>query len=347
MGAQGEWTRQDGIGTVHLDSGDPNVPGTFLLYPAMVQSDLDKQRFSENGTLRFTAIPWTVLFAEGRFDQQRIGQFEQDVPAAGTPPDPSITFLRDTDYSNDQWEWRAGFNTSPWKWMALSGHYQQRESDSDYDNSKLALEPAGYSAFIRARKITTDEFEAKLSLKPSAWLKTDLTFQDISTKYSTATDPVPGGSLPESLRAGDYRGRTYGIHATLSPFQRFYFSGWFSYATTRLSTPNNGDPSIVPYDGNTYSLGANATYAVNLSTDLSANYSFSKADYAQDNALAGLPLGMAYTRHALIVGIAKRWSPRVTTNLKYGFYDYAEPSTGGFNNYIAHGVFASLTLRWP
>jgi hypothetical protein len=230
--------------------------------------------------------------------------------------------------------------------VALSGHYKQRDSDSDYDNSKLALDPAGYPAFIRARRIATDELQAKLVLKPLSWLKTTLTYQEVETKYSTTTDIVPGGVTPEGLLAGNYRAHIYGIQASATPFQRFYFLGSFSYGDTRLETANSG-PSIVPYQGETLSIGANATYALNMNTSLSATYSFSRADYGQDNALAGLPLGLIYTRHALTVGITRRWSNSVTTSLRYGFYDYSEPGTGNSNDYLAHGIFATVTLRWP
>jgi len=33
--------------------------------------------------------------------------------------------------------------------------------------------------------------------------------------------------------------------------------------------------------------------------------------------------------------------------LRYGFYRYSEPSTGGSVDYTAHGVFATLALKWP
>jgi hypothetical protein len=210
-GAQTEWTRQEGLGKANLDSGDPYLPVNYILYPAVVESDLDKRRFSENGTLRLTAIPSTVLFGEARLAQESIGQFEQDTPVPGTAPDPAITFLRNTDYSNDQVEWRAGFSTSPWTWAALSGHYQWRSSDSDYDNTRLALQP-GYPAFIRARSIDTHGFEGKLVLKPLSWLKTTFTLQSIRTDYSTTTDPGPGGTAPEGLQSADYDAHVYGAH---------------------------------------------------------------------------------------------------------------------------------------
>ena len=76
---------------------------------------------------------------------------EESVPA----------FLRNTDYFNNRRQWRAGFDTSPYRWMSFSGHYRSRISDSDYNNSKMLLDPpssdfAGYSAFIDCDVIQAD-----------------------------------------------------------------------------------------------------------------------------------------------------------------------------------------------
>jgi hypothetical protein len=346
-GAQGEWTRQEGFGRINLDEGDPNVPSAFTLYPATVESSLDKQRTSEDVLVRFTAIPWTVVFADARLDQETVGQFEQDIPDAGTPPNPSITFLRNTDYSNNREQIRAGFSTSPWSWVSLNAHYLRRISDSDYDNTKIALDPAGYSAFIRHRGIDTDEVEAKLVLHPLSWLRAALTCQFISTDFHTTTDPVPGGTGPSGLLAGNYDAHNYGLSATITPIARLYLSGSFTYGDTRISTLQAADPIAAPYRGDVYSFYGDATYRLSPATDLHATYSFSRADYGQDNVVAGLPLGLNYTRHGLTVGISRRFSKSLSARVGYGFYQYSEPSSGGFNDYTAHGVFATMVMKWP
>jgi len=103
----------------------------------------------------------------------------------------------------------------------------------------------------------------------------------------------------------------------------------------------------VPYRGDIYSLTLNANYALDRATDISATYIFSQARYGQNNLLDGLPLGLDYTRHGLTVGITRRWSTNLSTQLRYGYFQYSEPSTGGLNDYTAHAVMALLTLRWP
>jgi hypothetical protein len=348
-GFQSEWTRQEGFGRVHLDEGDPNLPGAFTLYPATVESDLDKQKLGENVLIRFTKIPWTVVFAEARFDQESIGQYERDMPAPGIPPDHESTFLRDTDYFNDRRDMRAGFNVSPTRWMAFNTHYRFRISDSDYDtfrtNQISGLPIEGYPGFIRGRKIETDEVQAKLVLRPSTWLKTTLTYQLVATDYRTRTEAVPGGTSPESLEAGDYDAHIYGIQATVAPIPKLLVTATFNYSNTRTRTAQHGSPSVAPYEGDIYTLMGSVTYALNKAVDLNATYSFSQADYQQNN-FEGLPLGLNYTRHGLMAGTNCRLSKNLISSLRYAFYQYDEPSTGGINDYTAHGVFATMTMKW-
>jgi hypothetical protein len=343
LGTQAEFQHQEGWGNIHLDSGDPNVPSLFILQPAMVQSDLDTTRTRENLGVRWSGLPFTVLFGEARLEQERISQFEEE---AG---DVSSAFLRDTDASNDRYDARLGFNTSPWRWVSWTGHYRVRESDTDYNQARrFVLEGDGYSAFIRRREISGDEAETKLSLRPYKWLKTSLSYQHVTTDYSTTTDPVSGNISPGGiLTAGRYEADVYGLGFTFVPNGRLSLSSTFTYSDSHASTAQNGDPSVAPYRGEVYSLIETVNYSLNPATDLRASYGYSQADYGQNNAADGLPLGLNFVRHSLSAGITRRWTSRLSTDLRYSFYKYSENGTGGINDYTAHGIFASLSFKLP
>ena len=346
LGVQTEFTRQEGFGNIDLDTGDPSVPNLFALEPAVVQSDLDETRTSETLNLRFTRIPFTVLFADGTFQQDSIGQYEQE---AGSTPD---VFLRDTDYFNSTLDYRAGFDTSPWKWASFDAHYRRTDSSSDYNHLlDESLEGGlGYSAFITQREITSDEVLARLVLHPAAWLKTTMSYQWKESDFTTATDPVVTALLGEvspggAILGGYYRAQTWGLSATLTPAKQFYFSGTFNYSPTRTVTAQNGLPAVVPYSGSVYSVSASANYVLNALTAFKVAYSYSKADYGQNN-LSGLPLGLDYTQNGLSVEVSRKLSARVSSSLRYAFYDYREPSSGGFEDFTANGVFTTLSVRW-
>jgi hypothetical protein len=352
LGVQSEWMRQRGFGEVRLDEG---MPGAITAAPTVLDANLDRNAIDESVSLRYTSIPFTVLFAEARLQQERVGQYED---SSG----PTQDFLRDTDAEADLFEWRAGFNVSPWRVVTLSAHYKQRARSTDYDHlsdysgtdaAGNRLPGVGYSAFIRGRDVDGDEVETKLVLRPLTWLKTTLSYRLLARDYETATDPIadpaagtevsPGGEL----RSGDYDASVYSINTTLTPWRRWYLNLTFSYYDSNMRTAHNADPAVADYDGDVYRLLASATYILDKFTDLQFRYHFSKADYAQANDTAGLPLGMVYDLHGVEAGVRRRFRERFTANLGYGFYDYSEPSSAQANDYTAHGVFASLGMTWP
>ena len=343
LGTQNEWTREEGFG----DAPDFE----FSIPSAFESANLDEFKSMQNADLRFTKIPFTVLFAGAQFEQESIDEFQEEEPAGA--------LTRRTDAMNDRYDLRAGFNTSPWRWSALSAQYQRQSSDTDYNQLQdvfgngLDAPTNGYPAFILGRKILSDEFETKLTLRPTRWLKTTLTCQISTTDYSTKTDPAfdPNTSLLVSpggqILAGKYDAQTCGFAASLTPFRQFYFSGAFTYGRSRAVTADNNDPSVAPYRGNVYTVIATASYALNPKTALLATYNFSRADYGQNNSNNGVPLGIDFTRHQLLVGLTRRFNQRVSGSLRYGFSQYSEPGSGNANHFTAHGIFATLDYRWP
>ena len=367
LGFQGEWSRQDSMATVNFDEGDPGQQFTNRI----IESHLDRQRYAEEASARFTRIPWTVLFAEARLEQERIGQFERQLGDEFLLDD--FSFLRDTGYSNDRRDWRVGFSTSPWQFVALSAHFRNDLSTSDYNHhSDYFLDPSGgplidpttgapvgnpgYSAFIRHRTIDTDEVEAKLAVHPISWLKATLTYQLVSTDFTTGTDPVAGfdpsqGAVDPNfispggrIAAATHDAHVYGIGVTVTPIRRLYLSAAFTYSTTRTESARNGNLAVVPYDGDIYTVSGNVTYALSRTTVINASYSFSKAGYGQDNAADGLPLGLDYTQQRVTFGFNRKLGEHVTVGATYRFYDYQEPSTGGLNDFTAHGIFAVMGI---
>jgi hypothetical protein len=347
-GAQSEWTRQSGFGSGTLNQTFP--PGPVTPNPATMSSDYDKTLVQESLALRYNKIPFTALFAEARLEQQRIGQ--SDGLSAPQNVDQSV-FLQQTDFSSDLMDLRFGFNTSPWQSVALSAHYRIYENQSTYDSPVFIQPlppPTAYPTFIRSRDLLTDEVEAKLAWHPCPRVKTTLSYQYLKTDYWMVTGPfttpldiTPGGNL----LSGQDNAHVYSLGATVNATTRLFISGTFSYQRTSSTTADAGSPAIVPYRGDIYSAIASGTYVLSQTTDLFAAYAFSDADYGQNNYATGVPVGLEYQMHGLQVGLARRFGKNVSTKFQYRFATYDEPSSGSANNYRAHALFATLTLRFP
>jgi Planctomycete cytochrome C len=348
-GVQEEWTAQHGLGLEQLDAGDPADPSTFFLQPASVGSDLGTFRSEENFGVRYTRIPCTVLFTDVRLEQTHLGQFGEEQPASGgfVPGE----FTRYTDEVGDLKEYRAGFELSPWTVVSFNTQFKHRDKQTDYNHllaEAFGFPNAGYPAFITRRDLTDEEVTAKMVVRPVSWLRTTLSYRLLASDYHTATAPLPGDLSPGGgVLAGNYDAQVYSLNAILTPWRRGYLSSTLSYQPSRIVTANNGVASVVPYRGDVYSLINSANYAVSASTPLRATYSYSHADYGEDNAGGGLPLGIRYTWHALQFGVRHRLRKRATLGVQYAFYYYHEPSGGDVNDFTAHAVFAMLSVKLP
>ncbi len=338
-GVQGEWTQQEGFGLEDLAFGNPAIPGAFFPSVTNVLGRLDDTSARENVALRFTQIPYTVLFAEARLQQESLGRFEEG--QEDTQP-----FIRDTDADIQSEEYRAGFNTSPWSRLSLGGSFRHSEKKTDYLNAVTNLSDFAYPGFFLSRDIKVNEANARVVLRPAPWLRTTWNYKWMETEFDNVTGIPFDSPVGGPIGAGRQRAQVYSFDAGLTPVRRLYLSGTFSYSPTRTSTAQNGVDYLVPYRGDIYSVLSSATFALSENADLSASYAYSKADYRQDNLAAGLPAGIDYDRHNLQIGLTRRFPKGVVTHLAYGFAQYREPSAGGAPDFSAHSVFAAITLPW-
>lgn len=344
LGTQNEWTRQMGLGSAEANVTLPFAPFVFPIGPEQFHSDWDRSIFNQNISVRFTKIPFTTLFAEGAFEQENSGQFEEE--DGGLTP-----YLRQTDVKSRLTDLRAGFNTSPWRRLSLSGSYRRYDNTTDYNNElkqSLGQVFEGYPAFITERDLLSDEAQAKLAFQWTAWLKTSLTYQWIENHYRTTTEPLSGGLAPGgNLLAGAYDAQVTSLNAIVTPRRRLFVSATLAYQHDRTTTAANGSAAVAPYAGEVYSAILSGTYALNAKTDVIATYAFSTADFTQENLIAGLPLGIDYHQHTLGAGLRRQIAKGKTLSLEYRFYKYHEPSSGTFNDFEAQAVFAMLSLRLP
>jgi hypothetical protein len=349
-GAQSEWTRQHGFGDGSLNGiAYTRPPGSNLaINPATLSSDYDQNSVSETAGLRYSKIPFTTLFADGRLKQESIGQVDTKIQ-------PNASFLENPSYSSQGSDFRAGFSTSPWQRVSLTSHYRRYEDDSHYKTNDVPQPLGGYPGLISRRDQIGDEIEAKLVLRVAKWLKTTLTYQIVTTDYKQDTHPAydvnpvtiysPGGYI----LAGRYDSHIYSLGTTLTPHRRLALTTALSYQDTKITTDSAG--LVPPYQGGVYSALLSGTFIVNQSTDLALNYSMSWGDYSQDQSLSdpnsSPPLGIRYQQHAVQASLAHRFTKNLSTRLQYAYYLYGEPTLGTSNNYVAHAVFATMTYRFP
>jgi hypothetical protein len=352
LGVQGERTVQKGTmeGTETQFIAPPfngppfNFPDEIIAAGAF--TDIQRTTMDETAALRITRVPFTTFFAEAGLEQEWIGHTE-DVTG-------HVSFVRDTDAQSDTFDVRTGFDTSPRSWLKLGSHYRLRDKSTEYDDGYAAGDPLdilGYPTLISERDLTTQEIQSRLTLRPCNWLKTTFTHRLVATDFHTETEPVSFGapndvSAGGRVFAGNYDAQIFSLNVSLTPWRRLHWFTTVSYQDVRSVAMHDNTTAVVPYRGDIWSVMAHGRYLLTKKTDLTASYSFSTADFRQDNFSSGLPVGMRYDLHGLLAGVVSRRTKNLTTKLQYGYYHYNEPASGGANDYTAHAVFVSLHLRF-
>jgi hypothetical protein len=159
-------------------------------------------------------------------------------------------------------------------------------------------------------------------------------------------DPLNGLALSGGrIRAGEHKANVYSINTLLTPWRRLFLNGTFVFSDAETTTGLD-TTAVAPYEGQIYSVIASASFVLDANTDLTAAYSFSKADYDQRDKVDGLPLGLVYDRHGLVAGISRRFKHGLSASFQYAFYKYDEPTSGGALDYTAHGIIAGFTKRF-
>ncbi|HUJ08907.1 MAG TPA: hypothetical protein VL171_02685 [Verrucomicrobiae bacterium] len=336
VGVQAEKTDTHGFTDALLT--EPIPPTTTNL----IHSSEDKKSVEETLGLRYVKIPYTTLYAEGRWTEQQIDQDERETEDGLTTL--GEAFARDTDADIFRQDYRVGFNTSPLQRLNLAGRYRHAIYRNDYDN-EVDTEP-GYPAFITAQDFTTDELMAKLTLRPCSRFMTAFTYQLTTSDIETSEAGVPLLVPKGSRQSGKYDASIYSVSATVTPLSRLYLTGLFSFQDTRTIAFANDNPSVLTYRGNVYTVIGTAGYSLDKKTDLNVQYTYSRADDFNDNSASGLPLGLANESHGLVVGLERKITDHILARLRYGYYEYTESSNGGIDNYIAHLASASCTVRF-
>jgi hypothetical protein len=305
---------------------------------ALIHSSNNRKSLEETLAVRYIKIPFTTLYAEAKWSEQQDDLDEQETQDA--VPD----FARKTDTDVLRQDYTVGFNTAPIPRVTFAGRYRHSIYNNDYDHTVDT--ELGYPAFITGQDFITDEVMSKLSWRPCRYFNLSFRYQLIATDIKTTTEAIPLLAPGGKLESGNFDASIYTVSATVMPISRLYLTGLFSFDDTRTSTFANDNPAVVTYVGNVYTILGAAGYALDKKTDLNVEYTYSRSDNFTDNSANGLPLGLDFQRHGLLVGLTRRISDHLIARLRYGYYAYNETSNGGISDYTAHLASASCTLRF-
>ncbi len=329
-GFQAEFTETEGDTDARLT--EISFGGSAVSPEARMRSSMDKDGFMETVGVRYSGIPYTSLYAEGKWTQHGIDLLEREWEEG------ALAFERVTTDA-DRERYTLGFSTSPVRRLTLSARYKRSCRENVY-NHKRDTEP-GYSAFIDEQNLDTDEISAKATVRMTSAVKASFRYQLVKTEIDTWARTTP----PSSVQSGDYAADIYSVSVTATPIPSMYLTGLFSCRDVNSESFDNESASVIEYDGDVYSFIGTAGWAVGEKTDLTLDYLYSWSDNFEDNSADGLPLGIDNDRHGLSLGFSRKMTEKVTLRFRYGFYKYEEDHIRGVDDYEAHLVGVAFAFQ--
>jgi hypothetical protein len=296
---------------------------------AVIDSDKDKWSLEETVGIRYTGLPRTTIYAEGRWTQQDIELTETEIE------DGDLEIDRDTDTRVRRQRYSIGFNSSPLPRTTIAARYRYSRRSNDYDHEPPT--PGNYPSFILDQDIQTDEVMAKISFQPMARIRTSLQYQLVSMDIDTDEDTE---TTPTSVRTTNYDAHIYTATVTATPYAGLFLTGLVSYQDVHLETVDLADAPVKSYEGDVLSLSASAGLALDSRTDLHLQYIYSLAENFENFSDVGFPLGVENQRHAVLSNLTRRITDNVSVKLRYGYYYFDDDASDGSDDYKAHLVGA-------
>jgi hypothetical protein len=183
----------------------------------------------------------------------------------------------------------------------------------------------------------------------------------ISGKWAispTATGTAPTDTILDEERTGLMTNYMATETLNWNPLPRLYFQESFSYVLDQTKSPVNSvdliatgttlypSPSVVVARNDYYTLNSTAGYLIDDKTEVTAGYTFYRAPDWFKNPVVGMPYGMGASEHTASIGLSREITKNVRLQVKYTYFNYADETFGGHNNYRAHSIFSSLQFRF-
>ncbi len=87
-------------------------------------------------------------------------------------------------------------------------------------------------------------------------------------------------------------------------------------------------------------------FVIDDQTDLQASYFYYRADNFVNNADFSQPYGAGAEEHAVTVTLSREFTKRLRGSLKYGYFSNHDETSGGYNDYEANLIAATLQFRF-
>ncbi len=317
----------------------------FTMAQDEMESESNKDLTSLTGTLdaRYVGIKnWVLSFAgewltsDGTLSEDLLDELGVD------------TIFRTTDYGQDLQKYKLTANWYARPGLSFTGQTYWKGRQNSFRNTRQSTAPTGadrYPAYISHQDFETRDVNLRVSWSPALMvhLVARYDYQD-----STIRTQDIGLAFNESANTTSHIVSTT---ATWNPLNRWFVqlgaNQVFDTTVTPASALTGAAAGIVLKSDNNYFNGSVSTgYALDDQTDLSADYSYYRADNYVDNSLRSTAYGADVTTHIASLTCTRRVSPQLSYTLKYTYAKNDDVTSGGMNNFRANTFYGKVQYRF-
>ncbi|HKW29192.1 MAG TPA: hypothetical protein VJT54_07645 [Verrucomicrobiae bacterium] len=330
---------------VQKETWDANSSGgsTLSTFPPDTftgQSSRDVIDVTESLDARYTGFTNWVISGRGEWEEGQ-GNLTQSgglsqVDGFGT--DPVLTSGK-TDDSRFFQKYSLGVRWYPLRRLTLDlgGYYKDHRYDYSNPTNSAAND-------FSMQSFETYDLNTRVTWRALQNVTLVGRYEYQYSTVNTQPDPASGLGAVESSRllshivAGD---------VSWTPWSRLSLQAGVDSVWSKTKSPvTDLTQAILNSENNYWTVNFSSDFVVDDKTDLDVAYFYYQADDFQNASTAGLSTGAAAYEHGVTATLTRRITKNLKASLKYGYYNYEDAATGGFNNFEAHLIFASLQYRF-
>jgi len=339
------WTHFSVVPSVRVKKNDwdadSGVPGATI-----GQSDGDALDVSERFEMRYTGVTNWVFYGRGEWTQGT-GELNENGGIGLTP-----AIQRETEDSRFFQKYVAGLNWYPVRRVSLDAQYYFKQHDYDYShNLDSTPNDSGnrYPAYLVMQYFQTHDANIRLTLRPHPRLTLVTRYDFQYNTINTEPDPISGLSDAETSHTTS---QIIAQNINWTPWSRLYLGVGFNYVLSETVSPaSDYTQAILNAQNNYWTLNFSSGFVLDDKTDLSVGYYFYQADNDESSGVlpdggVAVPYGAGATEHGVTCGITHRLRENIRLNLRYGYAQYNDETSGGNLDYDSHLVYASMQYRF-
>jgi hypothetical protein len=292
--------------------------------------------------IRYTKVKDWVFYAQGDWEEENEDRVDF---SPGTGAASSIRSLN-SNIERIRQKYTIGANWYPLARLNLSvQYYHQNEF---FDQAFNFDDPSQGNQRILDQNWNTDDVNFRVTWRALSDLSlvSRYDFQHTLIDSDWESSAPPAVALP-SGESSDMVNHMLSECIMWNPMNRLYFMGNVSYVLGSMHSPASYEtPAVLNFNNNYVTASVGAGYSIDDKTELTANYTYYRANDYENNVLIGMPYGTNTTENDFSVGISRQISKNVRLMVKYSFDMYKDQLYGGLDNYTASTIYSSVQIRF-